>query len=212
MLAVCVIFCGISKHKLSALFLIFILSTYSKAALFDNTISLEANNKMKFLPFENLTYQTKLDSEEVLHRISDIIEPKKAIRITGIFGSSNHKPYEGSIEKNTFQMNRIINYRNSFLPIINGVVEKGKYGTEIKVKMKLHIFVMLFISIWLGIAAIASLALFPMLLMGNFDSISSLPFWMFVFGYVVVLGGFKYESRKSKKYLAELFEAKYIVN
>lgn len=35
-----------------------------------------------------------------------------------------------------------------------------------------------------------------------------IPFAMLVFGYALVTGGFKYESIKSKKDLAQLFEAK----
>ncbi len=32
---------------------------------------------MKFLPFENITFKTKVDSEEILNRIRENIEPPK---------------------------------------------------------------------------------------------------------------------------------------
>jgi|GEM_PF-3448503 len=41
----------------------------------------------------------------------------------------------------------------------------------------------------------------------NFEPVILIPLGMLVFGYVLVTGGFKYESVKSKKYLAQLFEA-----
>ena len=32
---------------------------------------------MKYLPFENITYRTKLELEEIQKRINEVIEPKK---------------------------------------------------------------------------------------------------------------------------------------
>ena len=68
---------------------------------------------MKYLPFENITYKSRLHSEEILKKIDEIIEPKKTFRISGVFGNNNHKPYEGNIVGNSFNITRLINYRNS---------------------------------------------------------------------------------------------------
>lgn len=128
--------------------------------------------------------------------------------MTGIFGSGNHNPYEGSINGSSFKINRIIGYRNSFLPIINGVIEKDFNGTKIKVKMRLHTFVIVFMFIWFGGVGIGCLAFLPMIFNSqDFESMVLIPFGMLIFGYALVTGGFKYESIKSKKYLAQLFEA-----
>ncbi len=165
---------------------------------------------MKYLPFENITYQTKLETEEILNRINEIIEPKKTFRMTGIFGSSDHKPYEGSINGNTFNLTRIISYRNSFLPRIKGDIVKDFGRTKVNVKMRVNTFVIVFMFIWLGGVGIGCLAV---LASGfkfggqNFEPMTLIPFGMLIFGYALVTGGFKYESLKSKKYLAELFEA-----
>lgn len=51
---------------------------------------------MRFLPTENITYTTRLQEEEIVKRLSDIIEPKKTFRL-GIFSSGPIKPYEGQI-------------------------------------------------------------------------------------------------------------------
>lgn len=144
---------------------------------------------MKYFPFENITYQTKLEPKEILEKINEVIEPKKTFRSTGIFGSSDHKPYEGSINENSFSITRIIGYRNSFLPRINGVVEKGFNGTKIRVKMKLHILVIVFMFIWFGGVGIACLALLPMMFNNqDFESMTLIPFgnahiWI-CFGYM----------------------------
>ena len=164
---------------------------------------------MKYLPFENITYKTQLDPEEILKRLSEITEPKKTIRMKGIFGNNDHKPYEGRISKNTFSINRIIDYRNSFLPTIKGIIEKDMKGTKVTVKMRLHEIAMVFMFIWFGIVGIASLFfLASMYNNQDFEPLILIPFGMLILGYVLVTGGFKYESVKSKKYLAQLFEAR----
>jgi len=163
---------------------------------------------MKYLPFENITYQTKLDSEEVLKRINEVIEPKKTFRMTGIFGSGEYKPYEGSINGSSFSITRISRYRNSFLPRIKGNIEKNFGKTEVNVKMRLHPFVLVFTFIWFGKVGQAFLAdLTTSIGKGNFEPTILLTLAMLLLGYGLTTGGFKYESIKSKKYLAELFEA-----
>lgn len=165
---------------------------------------------MKYLPFENITYETKLDSEEILSRINKIIEPKKTFRMRGVFGNNNHKPYEGSINGNSFSIIRIIGYGNSFLPRIKGNIEKGFGKTKVKVnvKMRLHSFVLIFVFIWCGGVGLAFLAfLTASLEKGTFDPTILIPFGMLLFVYGLATGGFKYESIKSKKYLAQLLEA-----
>jgi len=112
---------------------------------------------MKYLPFENITYNTLLNPDEILKRLSEIIEPKKTIRMKGMFGNNDHKPYEGRIIKNTFSINRIIAYRNSFIPTIKGIIKKDTNGTKVTVKMRLHEVAMVFMFIWFGGVGIAFL-------------------------------------------------------
>ena len=46
---------------------------------------------MKFLPTESVTFKTKLKEDEIISRLSQIVEPEKFIR-SGLLGSSNTKP------------------------------------------------------------------------------------------------------------------------
>lgn len=163
---------------------------------------------MKYLPFENITYSTKLDSEEICKRLSDIIQPKRSFNLFGNSSSESSKPYEGSIDKNSFQISRIIGYRNSFLPIIKGSIQKDFNGTKIQVKMRIHKFVTFFMAFWMGgvsLGCLASLTMFSK--DDNFNPVVLIPFFMLLFGYGLVTGGFKYESIKSRKYFEELLEA-----
>ena len=164
---------------------------------------------MKFLPFENITYRTKLTSQEALEQLKEVVEPRKTIRWKGIFADKDHKPYEGSIVGNSFTITRIINYRNSFLPTIKGNIESDFRGTKVVVQMRLNNFVIaflifMFIALGAGLWALLSVKETT----DTFDPISLIPLGMILFFYAMVTGGFKYESIKSKKYFAQLFEAK----
>lgn len=163
---------------------------------------------MKYLPFENITYQTKLTPAEILSRLDAIIEPRKAFRSAIIFRSKNHKPYEGSISGNSFHITRIIRYRNSFLPEIKGQVETYLGKTRVIVKMRLHPLVLIFLLIWCGAVGIFLIAfLISLIKEQTFDPSIFIPLTMLLFAYGLTTVGFKNESLKSKKYLAELFEA-----
>lgn len=162
---------------------------------------------MKFLPTENLRYWTELKEDEVKKRLADLIEPEKIFRFN-LLSSSSKKPYEGQINGNTFTMKRIINYRNSFLPRIDGTVRKDEEGTTINVSMQLPVMVIVFLCIWCGGVSFACLAF---LLQAFSDSAFSpaplIPFGMLIFCYALTMGGFKYESSKSKKHLQKILEA-----
>ena len=69
---------------------------------------------MKYLPFENITFSTKLDAEEIIKRISEVVQPNKMFRTTKIFGKSDHKQYEGSIDGNKFHE---VGLHDSSLPV-----------------------------------------------------------------------------------------------
>ena len=162
---------------------------------------------MKFLPKENITYSTRLKEEQIVKRLSDSIEPEKTFRF-GIFSRDSSKSYEGQVNGQTFEIKRIIGYRNSFLPRISGIIERDFDGLKIKVKMRLPIFVVIFLCIWcggVGLGCIASLT--QAFRNSEFNPATLIPFGMLLFVYALTMGGFKYESNKSKKDLQTIFEA-----
>lgn len=167
-----------------------------------------SNIMMKYLPFENITYKTKLSSEEVINRIRNNIEPKRTFKITGIFGNGSHKAYEGTVNGMSFNIVRIIGYRNSFLPRIKGEIERDSFGTKINVKMRLHPFVLVFMIIWCSGVGLGFFSfLNASLKKGTFEPEILIALGMLLLAYGLTTVAFKYESIKSKQYLAQLFDA-----
>ena len=165
---------------------------------------------MNFLPKETLTFKTKLKEDEVIARLSHSVEPEKFIR-SGLFGSSNTKPYEGKITGYTFSIKRIIKYRNSFLPRIIGTVERDIQGTSIKVKMRLQIFVLAFLFVWCSGALVGLFFIAKNVVINKgFDPWFFMPIGMLLLVYILTIAAFKYESGKAKNDLKNLFEAEMI--
>lgn len=165
---------------------------------------------IKYIPSENIIYKTDLDSKEVLKRICKIMEPINDYRNPDLYESDTKKLYKGDIEGNSFKISRIIDYRNSFLPVIEGTVEDAVKGSVVKVTMRLGKFVKIFMIMWYGGLGVGLPIGVFLLFKNNFDSISFsnlVPLILALFGSSLVFMGFKSESSISKKYLAELFEA-----
>ncbi len=166
----------------------------------------------KYLPVEDYELLTDLSVEQVLAKLQENTGPVSA----SYFGhSSSDKPYEGSVKAPVFEMTRVINYRNSFQPMITGRVYSKQQQTHIAIKMRLHNFVLVFATIWLGITGSTFLMFLLVFLYKPNGFIHSnmllfLPasLGFFLFGYVLCIQAFKYESRKSKKFFEDLLNAR----
>ncbi|MCC7452646.1 MAG: hypothetical protein IT222_00660 [Crocinitomix sp.] len=165
---------------------------------------------MKYLPSENITYKSKLKEDEIIKRLSETVEPEKLIRFS-FFSKSASKYYEGYVDGQTFSMRRIISYRNSFIPKITGLIEPDFDGTTIRVKMRLHIFVIVFLCIWCGGVGLAFITTLAYSFSNfEFNPATIFLFIMLLFLYTLTMVGFKYESKKSKKHLQDVFQAEII--
>ena len=170
-------------------------------------------NLKNLLPFENYVLKTRLSPEEVLKRIDDNIQQNPD---TGffIFSQNYSKPYTGQIIGNSFAMRRNINYRNSFLPVIKGQVTTFVGQTQVNIKMRPETIVLIFISIWLGIAGLVCIVILligilelKQVLKNGISPELLIPFGMLVFGCLLTHFAFKIESKKSKEFLATLLQS-----
>jgi len=160
---------------------------------------------MRFLPFENLVFESILSVKELEDRINLSIEPKKTFRVP----FKNTKPYEGYLFGDTLVINRIINYGNSFLPKIKGEILKANGKTRIKVKMRMHIFVYAFMTFYCCGAGFGFIGMLISSIKENkFESDIFIPLGLLIFGYLLTMFGFKIESEKSKKDLEKMFKSK----
>ena len=168
----------------------------------------------KLFPFEKLVYHSTLNKEELIHHLQNEIEADKSFGFNAR-KSSYSKPYIGKIYTNRFEIKKVVNYRNSFLPIIKGEIKDGINGAKIDVKMGLVDFVKAFMILWLGGVSFGCIgALYSLIFTDTANSEAGffmfIPFAMLLFGLVMVSFGFKTESQKSIKDLEEILKAKII--
>ena len=165
------------------------------------------------LPFEDYMLTTRLSINEIIKRLNDNTEEKRSFSFSTL-GQNYIKPYSGQITGSTFTMSRNISYRNSFLPVITGQITASNGQTQVHIKMRPVLIVLIFISFWLGIVGLACIAIlltgllqFKEILQNGFSSATLIPFGMFAFGCLLTHFAFKTESKKSKKFLAKLLES-----
>jgi len=164
------------------------------------------------VPYEKYVLITRLSPQEIHYRLDQIVDTSK--HFNTIFSMARReKLYHGELSESNFKIVRKIGYRNSFLPVIQGRVSSSAQQTRIDIQMRLHMAVLIFIIVWLGVVGLVCIATMPTLMKQlfqaageKFDPKLLLPFGMLIFGYLLVTLPFKMESRISKKFLAKLLE------
>ncbi|CAM3386775.1 hypothetical protein FLLO111716_07605 [Flavobacterium longum] len=160
-----------------------------------------------FLPFEKLTYSTKLSREEALAKLAENIAPEKPFGF-GTPKTAYDKPYVGQCNGNAFNVKRAIGYRNSFLPMIKGEVVSDISGTKVQVTMRPNVLVLVFMAFWMtGVGAACVFTVFSANKQ-DLSVFSFIPFVMLFFGIGMLYGGFKIEANIAKKDLARILEAR----
>lgn len=164
------------------------------------------------MPFDKIVFDTKLSQEEVSNRLNAVIEPRKFFRIS-LSGKKNKMLYEGEIKGTSFKISRIINYRNSFLPVVFGEIISDGNQTRVIIKMRPSKSVIIFMTLWLGLVGLLCLGILisgilqlKQILKTGFSPASLIPFGMFAFGYSLIFFGYRFEAQKTKDFLIKLFK------
>ena len=166
-----------------------------------------------YLPFVSFIITTNLKPEEVQKRIFNNVQPAQQKIFSFRVVNNSTSPYEGWVGNDAFKIQRVINYRNDFNPVISGLIYANNNKTDIEIKMRLPTFAIVFGIVWLGIIGLVCLGIlavfflhFNQILKSGFSPFFLGPFGMFLFGSALFTFPFRFEAKKSKKFLVELFE------
>ncbi|MFI0426634.1 MAG: hypothetical protein ACH34V_06730 [Flavobacterium sp.] len=158
---------------------------------------------MRLIPFDKINIISFLPKETIIEKLSNETENRIYFRT-----KTTDKKLEGIVKYDSFEINRILNYRNSFYPIVLGQIEQGDKNTiVIKLTLRMTMFTNVFMILWFLITGVILFIVLndqiesPKI---NYESIfwSSVPI---IFGYLFMISGFNYESKKVKEILTELF-------
>lgn len=156
------------------------------------------------IPYKHFVINTKLSNEEARRLVEKNIAPSRSIFQARIPG----KEFEGSTGSDGFTINRIISYRNSFLPVLNGRFKPNKLGTKIDVYVTLHPIILVFFPIFFY-------PFFEMIVMAIKDSIVSGHFNPSRFDSLGMFSGvlyfigqiaFGFETNKAEKFIRMIYK------
>ena len=98
--------------------------------------------------------------------------------------------------------------KNSFIPVIVGTIRTGRGLTVIDIKMRLYLFVQIFLTIWFGGAGLGVLAGFLAVFTEGMNGVSMLfaTVAFFAFGQVFARTGFYFPAKNARRRLEELLK------
>jgi hypothetical protein len=164
---------------------------------------------MKFLPYENFYISTPLKPLEVHEQLEKEIEIPKGFNLRNIFYNSSDRYFTGHVANGSFELKRIINSRNSFLPEITGTIEPTFEGSCVHVKMNLDLVAGAFMSIWLITTFLVGTGfIISETINGIIEWTELIPVMMFLFGYLVPMGKFKFQAIEAEDKLLEILNGK----
>jgi 4-hydroxybenzoate polyprenyltransferase len=109
----------------------------------------------------------------------------------------------------TFDIQRVIRYRNTFLPRIRGRIQAGASGSSISVTMSLPLAVQIFALAWLTVSA----AMVAMVLVSIIyhPRLAHAAFMLFIVlmlraGWRMIVGGFSTEAAEAERLLLKMFK------
>lgn len=105
---------------------------------------------VKLIPYHRFELTSAMSQTEALRAIASRIEERKWFRITAM-GAANDERFSGTVTGNRFSITRIMGYRNSFAPVIEGEVSEGGSLSRVTVTMRPSIFVAIFLAFFFSI-------------------------------------------------------------
>jgi hypothetical protein len=162
---------------------------------------------MTLLPFETVIIETHLSKADTVNSLMENIESEKTF---SPWSQSGARAFGGQLRGNEFELRRIINYRNSFLPVITGRIETFGSGTRLTVDMRLQMAVLIFMIVWCGLCVLFFVA--GSINPDNTNENPLLAIGMLLFGYILTMGGYLFESSRAKNILLDITKGRIVRN
>ena len=158
---------------------------------------------MIYIPYTSYVINASHPAAEVESRLQQVVE-KRQLRL---MPSRRDAFFEGRVENGRFKFNRIIQYRNTFLPLIVGEIKDDLSSARIEVTVRLQYLVYLMLAIMFVIGVSGLVMASAGALAASEAVIGGLLFTgITLFFYVVMMAFFNYEANKARALLREALE------
>ena len=158
------------------------------------------------IPRREFSLVSGLGAAVALERLGGSVGPRKFFRMPW----DRAHVFEGRVTGRDFEINRILGYRNSFVPQLRGSIEPLAVGVGVKVRgtMTVDLSVKIFMALWLLPVGLACLCTLPFAVATRpFEPALLVPWVMFLFGVALMTGSFLLEANRSLAALCELLDS-----
>jgi hypothetical protein len=155
---------------------------------------------LPFFPAERFVIEAQAAPDEVRERLAGAVAPRHR--------ASLRRPgaaFTGTVGANSFDLRRVLGYRNSFVPTVRGSYASGIAGTRVEVRLRMFPAVAVFMTVWLSLAAASFVGM--VVIASRNPPRSWLPLVgiaFFAFGYLLMTLSFSFEARRIRADLALL--------
>jgi hypothetical protein len=152
------------------------------------------------MPFYRFHLNSNVPPRVAIERIHGAIRdkptPREQFQAVWSGKPPDGPPFTGFVQDNSFRIQNVIYYRNSFLPLVRGRIVPTSTGSRVYVAMFMHPLASVFMLCWLGMMGYGALT----------DKFSSpMILWeMFTFVLVTSVASFLYEAAKAKRLLSTI--------
>ena len=165
--------------------------------------SMESGGRdVKWVPQHRFEIQSPLSPSAAIDALKAHVEARRMFRI-GFPSAANDKRFQGVVAADSFQITRVIGYRNSFLPQVSGKIRGAGSRSMIEVEMALFAPVIVLV---IAIMAMLLLIIGAVAFEGDLPALASLLI-MPGLAYGAVLWAFWFEAEKQERGLREIFQA-----
>jgi hypothetical protein len=155
---------------------------------------------VKWWPHHRFEIQSALAPTAALDALKAHVEARRMFRV-GLPSSKNDKRFQGVVGADSFEITRVIGYRNSFLPQVSGKIRGAGSRSVVDVEMALFapVIILLIVIMAMLLLMVGAVA-FEADVMGLL-SLVLLP----ALAYGAVLWAFWFEAEKQERALREIF-------
>jgi hypothetical protein len=162
---------------------------------------------LKFFPYDSFTVETTSTVSLLVQTLQQHIGRRQFWY--SVWGKVEQE-FEGTATEKGFKVSRIINYHNSFLPIMIGRFEEGPGSTRVIVRMRLHDYTLAMMSLIFVIMVYLVVGIMESGLQSNEALLGTFgfPAVVLVVAYIMTIFGFSHEAEESRKILVNILEGR----
>lgn len=157
---------------------------------------------------KSIVFRTDLPLSSLRERIKTVISAD-APRVN-LSGRSSPVPYTGNFDADGFELvKRVYGQRAAFYPIIRGKIGGDGNGNRVEVQLRLKRVLVWFLAFWCTVLTIGIVKVgWQMVGRAEFSPGIIVLFGLMLFGYGIIVLGFKIECGRTKQDLEEIFQSR----